>query len=137
MLIGVLGVLLTLQASISKTITGTLMCSGKPYAGAEVQLQGEDVRTRDKRIQVSRVNYALQSNRYNDALQKRHAQTQSRSGISISANARQPLVLYHFNVVTSRLITSMPSFIASSIPPTSRSQFPVVTSPCSLVTYLQ
>ncbi|WKY07076.1 hypothetical protein Q1695_006905 [Nippostrongylus brasiliensis] len=43
MLIGVLGVLLTLQASISKTITGTLMCSGKPYAGAEVQLQGEDV----------------------------------------------------------------------------------------------
>ncbi|VDL76342.1 unnamed protein product [Nippostrongylus brasiliensis] len=43
MLIGLLGVLLTLQASISKSITGTLMCNGKPYAGAEVQLQGEDV----------------------------------------------------------------------------------------------
>ncbi|WKY07107.1 hypothetical protein Q1695_006927 [Nippostrongylus brasiliensis] len=43
MLIVLLGVLLTLQASSSRTITGTLMCNGKPYAGAEVQLKGEDV----------------------------------------------------------------------------------------------
>ncbi|WKY07071.1 hypothetical protein Q1695_006903 [Nippostrongylus brasiliensis] len=71
----------------------------------------------DKRIQVSRVNYALQSNRYNDALQKRHAQTQSRSGISISANARQPLVLYHFKYSTSSHPVSSRPCHHSSPPP--------------------
>ncbi|VDL66077.1 unnamed protein product [Nippostrongylus brasiliensis] len=42
MIIGVLGVLLTLQPITAKSVTGTLMCGDKPYPNAKVQLEGTD-----------------------------------------------------------------------------------------------
>ncbi|VDL76651.1 unnamed protein product [Nippostrongylus brasiliensis] len=46
MLIVVLGVLLTLQPTVTKIATGTLMCGDKPYPNAKVQLEGTDSKVR-------------------------------------------------------------------------------------------